>query len=314
MILPTINCSFVGPSEVAVIYLPFQLPRIDLYETLLREILSKHTYVVFALPISKVSPTKHCPLSFSMREQMIRSSLSQYVNIVAVPNEKYFENQVKALHTAVENIWLTRQIHLYTDTAFLEAYNGSWIVSKIQIDERPIQNLIGKQLLLDIKDPQEAFRTGIIHAMNSQWPINWLTVDMAIIRRVDKKVQVLLGKKPGEKKWRFVGGFKDRKDATIEDAVLREGGEEALISGINPRDVFKTPTYISSRNVNDWRYRNELDGITTVFYQVEFIGTEDQLKAGDDIEEIHWFGIDILHDYDFEGEHSLLFQDLKTII
>jgi hypothetical protein len=126
----------------------------------------------------------------------------------------------------------------------------------------------------------------------------------------------LFGKKPGEKGWRFSGGFKDRNDPNFEAAVWREAGEEVLKKGkngnpvVDPQTVFDAPQYICSRNVNDWRYKGELDGITTLFYLINFTGDESLIEANDDLAETAWFELSQLCQADIEGEHIFLFQAL----
>jgi bifunctional NMN adenylyltransferase/nudix hydrolase len=95
----------------------------------------------------------------------------------------------------------------------------------------------------------------------------------------DKK-RILLAKKPGEDLLRFVGGFVDPTDGSLEHAASREFREEtggAEISG------FK---YIGSFRVNDWRYRSERDKIMTAL----FIGTYafGSLTPSDDISSLEW--------------------------
>jgi ADP-ribose pyrophosphatase YjhB (NUDIX family) len=147
--------------------------------------------------------------------------------------------------------------------------------------------------------------------MNNVRPISWTTVDMAI-RWVteDQKVVYLMGKKPGELGWRFPGGFKDRFDLSLEDTVLREAGEEVLKYDIDPKLAFGTPKYLSSQNVDDWRYEGETDGITTVFYLVDFIGTANDIKAGDDLAATAWFELANLKPADIETEHIGLYKRL----
>jgi hypothetical protein len=77
-------------------------------------------------------------------------------------------------------------------------------------------------------------------------------------------------------------------------------------------NVFTEPVYITSRNVNDWRYRGELDGITTAFYEIEFTGTDDQVHAADDLGEVKWFAFEDMKREDMEGEHVHLFDALMT--
>ena len=67
--------------------------------------------------------------------------------------------------------------------------------------------------------------------------------------------------------------------------------------------------YISSRKVNDWRYRGTSDGIMTTFFKGYY--QEGEGIACDDIFEVRWFYIQELKDDDLVGEHVKLLNDLK---
>ena len=68
-----------------------------------------------------------------------------------------------------------------------------------------------------------------------------------------------VAKKKEETKYRFVGGFVDNTDKSYEDAVIREVKEETKLDINNIK-------YITSRIIDDWRYRYETEKIITSFY------------------------------------------------
>ena len=83
-------------------------------------------------------------------------------------------------------------------------------------------------------------------------------------------------------KWRFIGGFVDiNKDETLEEAVKREVLEETNSLGVGE------PIYIGSAKIDDWRYRNEQDGIMTSLFVIPYLFGAP--KATDDIDELEWF-------------------------
>jgi bifunctional NMN adenylyltransferase/nudix hydrolase len=125
---------------------------------------------------------------------------------------------------------------------------------------------------------------------------------------------VLLGKKPGENGWRFPGGFKDRGDMNFETAVWREAGEEVLRPGTDIEKSLTYPKYIGSRNINDWRYRDEIDGVTTMFYETSFIGNPEDVLAGDDLGETAWFDLSLVTPDMMEGEHVHLLKMLLEYV
>lgn len=309
---------------IGVFFAPFQTSSMPkAHCDLLAELHQHFTDVVIALPVRRVTPTKNAPLSYAAREIMIRQYYvpgTHYVHVVPVVDKKYPEDQVKALESAAMAPFSEpANVSLYADADFIKLYKengGKWFTPK----NNPAAILLGHEADERAKLPvlSQDYRSGVIHGMRSQFPISWPTIDMAIRRVVvvdreappHEEIQFLFGKKPGEKNWRFAGGFKDRADLTMEDAVYREGGEEVLKKGVDPKAVFDYPKYICSRNVNDWRYRGEVDGITTFFYLLNFHGTANQIKAGDDLCDTAWLTIAEVRKQGIEGEHCFLLDAL----
>jgi ADP-ribose pyrophosphatase YjhB (NUDIX family) len=313
---------------IGVLYAPFQFASIgEPHSSTLTKMWPIHQYIVIALPVRRVSPTKNAPLDYGTREAMIRQylgSMTRYVHVVPVPDKKYPKDKVAALENAVRSLFSNlTSVCVYSDPSFAAVYKangGVWAVRSEGRGYEAAEAIARKNTVQGGIHTETTFRQGIIFGMLNQFPISWPTVDMAIRRvvqyeRLDTpvvppKVFYLFGKKPGEFGWRFPGGFKDREDPNFETAVLREAGEEVLKKGVEPKTVFEKPRYISSRNINDWRYKGEIDGITTLFYMVNFIGTEDQIKAGDDLADTKWMTLDQVNPEEIEGEHIYLYQDL----
>lgn len=122
------------------------------------------------------------------------------------------------------------------------------------------------------------FRAGVIWGVSNQYPQAYPTVDMAIF---DEKLQkVLLGRKPKEDKYRFIGGFAEPSSDSYEDDARREIKEEA--GDIEVSDM----TYVGSFKIDDWRYKAEKSKIKTILFACKVMfGTP---VAGDDICEVKW--------------------------
>lgn len=127
-----------------------------------------------------------------------------------------------------------------------------------------------------------------------RYPTVFATVDV-VIRRDGK---LLLGRKPHQEKFRFVGGFSDPAfDNSYEDAAIREAREETMLEA-------EEVVYLGSARIDDPRYRGTPDCIIThLFLTEKFHGTE---KASDDIAELKWFDEDSLSEEVFVAEHHVL--------
>lgn len=127
-----------------------------------------------------------------------------------------------------------------------------------------------------------------------RYPTVFATVDVVI----RKDGRLLLGRKPRQDKFRFVGGFSDPAlDNSYEDAAIREAKEE---TGIEVRSV----RYLGSTRIDDPRYRNSVHCIIThLFLAEEWSG---EAKANDDIAELRWFAENEVGKSDFVDEHGVL--------
>jgi bifunctional NMN adenylyltransferase/nudix hydrolase len=302
--------------KVAVVYAPFQVSSV-VGDRLKRSELDFYDSLIIVLPEKRFPNSKSSPLDFDTRRSMLEEQVP-WAKILKLPDEKdgnmFVERLQSIVREKMQDIiastpFLVGEIEytLYTAESTGIRYTssgGQWPVENFPVEWEATQR---KTVVRPLES--EDFRAGVIYALNKRFPISWLTVDMAILRREAGKTFILLGKKPGEQRWRFPGGFKDRNDLEIEMSVRREGMEEAI--GNIKEDgskYFEYPKYLGSRNINDWRYAGDEDGITTVFYEMLFIGDLAAVKAGDDLAEVGWFDISQVTDEMFVGEHRHLWK------
>lgn len=119
-----------------------------------------------------------------------------------------------------------------------------------------------------------------------RYPTVYPTVDIGIYDYQNQRV--LLGRKPTQDKFRFVGGFTDPADDSYEAAAIREAYEETNLT-IIPYSLM----YIGSQKIDDPRYRdNPYEKIITHLYLGYYSNGEP--KACDDLVEVRWFDLDEL--------------------
>lgn len=302
---------------VAVIYAPYQIPLV--YQEPIQLVDRENSILIFVLPVKRFPNSKTAPLDFHTRQQMLHTACPKAM-ILPLPEEKCPENWVKKLESLVSGVLSSpSKITLYTSVEECHCYhaNGGIWQSKIfssvpdisywKKDPLPPKEAVCRKYVQSPIDSVD-FRKGVIYALNSRFPVSWLTVDMAVIR--PGKKEVLLGRKPGEQLWRFPGGFKDRSDSNLEMSVHRELMEEVMkgMNGMASNEFFTSPSYVGSTNINDWRYAGDEDGITTVLFEVEFFGDLTKIQAGDDLEEVLWFDIDCVSPKILVAEHIKLWK------
>jgi bifunctional NMN adenylyltransferase/nudix hydrolase len=161
-----------------------------------------------------------------------------------------------------------------------------------------IRNSVSKRV-----ERSREFRAGVIYACYNTFDFVHPVIDVAIMN--EDESMVLLGRKKDEHKFRFVGGFADVTDQSLEQSVRREAYEE---TGLEIGDI----QYITSLKINDWRYRNDKErSVMTSFFKAKKIFGGGSEKANDDIVEVKWFNIDRIDATQIVDEHFKLLNILK---
>lgn len=258
----------------------------------------RHDKVILFLGTVKKSPTTKNPLDFQNRKEMI---LSQYPDLTILPLADHSSDLTwsQELDRLIQENSNSDVIIYGGRDSFIPHYHGQYPTH--QLDE--VVGYSASQIRQDLSQGiinSSDFRAGIIYNVFNQYPKVYSTVDIALV----KDNQILLGRKPGEMKWRFLGGFCDPTDDSYEEAAIREAKEEAGVDIINLQ-------YVCSKKVNDWRYRGERDQIITTLYLAEPIG---EAVAGDDINEVKWFSLDEVININPEHQphFEILIQFLKN--
>lgn len=262
---------------------------------------SMHKRVIIFLGVAPFKFTQSNPLDFITRKRMVEG---KFPDVTCLP----------LYDTASDKAWseeLDKQISLVSNGAGVTLYGGrDSFVPHYTGGHKPVElQLPGdhsgtKQrasVSSQVLDSPE-FRQGIIYAVHNRYPHVSPTIDVAIIDGSHPDQFVVLIHKTGESGWRFPGGFIEPKDINAEHRVKLESNEETNLWV----DELK---YIGSHSVDDWRLKDDADGIMTTFFAAKY--TSGAVKAGDDAADAVWVSFRSLNAQDFVPEHRPLFELLQ---
>ena len=273
--------------KLGVIVGRFQVP--DLHEghwSLFEAVRKKSDAMLVVLGVPATLPTSRDPLPYEMREEMVRDVIKgmnlefRIVPLRDVGNAKLWSQNLDAI---IGKNFSDMEITLYgSRDSFLEQYNGMYNVERVAIVKSPSGSEIRERIVrgkpLDFLYPYDSsarkYREGYIRAVSARQDLSYQTVDIAVL----KEGRILLAQKERDNnRLRFIGGFVDPSDKSLEYAIARELNEETGLY-IKPEEL----QYIGSFRVDDWRYRNLSDKICTALFTAEYRG-DDMPVPGDDI-------------------------------
>lgn len=285
----------------AVIIARFQTPYLhEGHRELIEQVMQQHNKTVVVLGISPVKGTRNNPYDYHTREKLIKTA---YPDLLVLPLKDDPSDVIwfKNLDELLESTFNGENFNLYgSRDSFIPFYKGKF--ETVDLPEHGDYNAteIREKYADKVLESQD-FRSGILYAVNNQYTKVYPTVDVAVFR--NDRTEVLLGMKPNNKKWRFIGGYVDVTDTCYEDAAKRELTEEA-----GQLEVGKM-TYEKSMLVDDWRYRSEQDKITTTLFSCDYIYGNP--VAQDDIMQVGWFKINelekMIDNSEMTPEHLELF-------
>ncbi len=292
--------------DIGVIIGRFQIHELHSeHQKVIEHVLDRHDKVIVLLGISQSIHTRRNPLDFVSRKMMLEELYGDRISaILPLHDKKSNARWAKQVDTKVREIFPMGSAVLYgSRDSFIPFYTpyGSFNCIELEAEQKVSASEIRKSVKNRALRSKE-FRAGMIYAANQTFPFNYATVDVAIFN--DDYTKVLLGRKPFEDEFRFVGGFSDVEDQSWEQTVKREAGEETGLE-------ISEPQYVCSRKVEDWRYRGEADrAIMTTFFMAKKIFGGEQPK--DDIEEVKWFNLEDLKVGELVKEHNHLLEALKN--
>ena len=288
--------------KTAVIIARFQTPYLDKgHRQLIDTIQAKHNKTIVILGVNPINGSRNNPYDYYTREKLIEV---EYKNLVILPlkDDPSDITWQQNLDTLLDSTFPGDHFKLYgSSDNFIPFYKGKYETVELQEHSDYNSTELRAQYVDKVFESKD-FREGILYAVHNQYSKVYPTVDVAVFR--NDRTEILLGMKQVNKKWRFIGGYADPEDDCFETSAKRELMEEA-----GQLEVSKM-RYETSRKINDWRYKSEVDKIiTTLFSCDHMFGTP---KAQDDIIKLDWFKIADLPKMIEKGvtspEHKELFE------
>src|SRR3989344_1506493 len=209
--------------KVGVVVGRFQVPKLTKgHLHLLQSVDARHNDMLIVVGNTKALANAHDPLSFEVRESMLKAEFPS-ATIRPLTNNPSDIEWSKGLDAIIEEAFPDRDILLYgSRDSFIGHYHGRFPYQSVA----PIDGVSGTDKRENLRvTPSTAFRTGIIHAHTTRRPIPYPTVDVTILRS-DLREVLLASKATDGGLLRFVGGFVDTADASLEAAARREVKEE----------------------------------------------------------------------------------------
>lgn len=255
----------------------------DGHMELFRQVRARHSGVIVFIGVHPAGLSVNHPLDFPARKAMIQAKFPEFtvMPLADTRDDKSWSESLDNVISAA--ITGPADVTLYGGRdSFVPHYKGRYTPVELALPVET-QKVSGTDLRNEfankvIESPE--FRAGLIYAAAHLFPVCYPTVDVAIF--TTDYTEVLLGRKPSDPKdkWRFIGGFAEKRRGSYEDDGRTEVMEEA---GLDTGAM----EYIGSAVIPDWRM-NVLDkGIKTIFFATTTMSMG--AKAGDDIEEVRWF-------------------------
>lgn len=283
-------------TDIGVIVGRFQVPELHVgHKGLIDHVKNKHDRTIIFLGCPRVRHTLNNPLDFESRKDCIQKAYPDII-VYRIDDNRSDEAWSKILDMEIDKAKLPIQtVTLYgSRDSFIKCYSGKYPTCVLE-SESFISGTEVRRSVINKGCRGYEYRAGLIIAAANRYPTAYQTVDVAILDETKEKI--LVGKKPGEDKWRFIGGFSDPKSPSLEADARREVMEE---TGVEITD----PVYIGSCKIDDWRYRSEQDCIKTAFFVAKY--QSGRPKGGDDISVVSWLTIADLDAKNFVPEHSPL--------
>lgn len=266
--------------DVGVIVGRFQVHELhQAHHDLINYVCDRHEKVVIFLGLSPLSVSTNNPLDFESRKQMLLLDYPE-VNVLYIKdtnNDEAWSDRLDGM--ILDLVTPAQSVVLYGGRdSFIDHYKGRFATQELTQAVFRSGTVERRSIARSRAKASPEFRAGVIWASQARFSTVYTAVDIAILN--EDRSRVLLGRKPDERLYRFIGGFAEPRSANFEQDAVREVSEEA---GVEVGDLH----YVGSLNVDDWRYRNEPDCIRSMLFTAKYL--HGRPTPGDDIEEVRWF-------------------------
>ncbi|SDF19544.1 NUDIX domain-containing protein [Chitinophaga filiformis] len=275
-----------------VIIARFQTPSLhEGHLQLIREVKSKHNRLIIILGVSPIKGGRKNPLDYYTRERMLKQL---FPDVIVLPLSDQASDKVwsRKLDELLGNNFSNETFILYgSRDSFIPFYAGRFPTVALP----PVQDFNAtaqREAVSDKVFDTEEFRAGIIYSTYNLYPKVYPTVDIALFR--NNRQELLLGRKPAENAWRLPGGFADPDDISFDAAAARELREECGQIETSPMQ------YEMSLQMDDWRYRSEVDKIITTLFSADLLFGEP--AADDDLSAMRWINVNAIPELIAQGE------------
>lgn len=256
--------------------------------SLLDHVTKNHKKVIVFLGVAVGEHKEDQALGYATREKMIKGA---YPDVVVQPLKDMADDQKwsEQIDNKIREVYHHGSVVLYGGRdSFIPYYKGKFktenVGNIINVTESATKRR--EEIKREVRDSAD-FRAGIIYHAANSYPNAFPCVDIAVVKDSQEDGRsLLLCRKIDEKLYRFPGGFVDPQDKSYESAARRELTEE-----VGSLEV-SNPEYVTSMQVDDWRYRNSKNKIIASLFKFQFIYGSP--KAQDDICEVKWFKINEL--------------------
>ncbi len=288
---------------IGVIVGRFQTPKLTPgHLSTIGHVYRNHNVTIIIVGTHVSQPTNRNPLPALVRSVMLKRAFPEAIvlQLADQKSDRLWSAKLDALIKETCKYFTNPEnaILYGSRDSFIKSYIGQFLCHELpQFEAHNATEL--REFARKNIDSSYEFRQGIIYGIGQRHASPYLAVDAAVIR---DKTDILLGKKLGEEYYRFIGGFVDSSDKSIQAAAEREVREEC--GGM----IVGNFILIGEARIDDWRYRHDEENIFTNLFICDYISGH--AKPTDDISELEWIPLGKLSDTEVVPEHEKLKQIL----